>query len=85
LKQFQESATEYNRLAVENYQVWQPRFDDFAIRTDQQMSAKLNYVHGNPLKHRLVDDVAQYPYTSFHDYAGKKNGYISVECGHSKL
>lgn len=67
-----------------SHQVWQPRFDEKAIRDETEFLAKLNYMHGNPLKHNLVDDCGEYPYSSHADYAGGKNRFVTVVCGHGK-
>jgi REP element-mobilizing transposase RayT len=85
LKRFAENARRYKISHKQTYQIWQPRFDEKAIRDEKEFIAKLNYMHGNPLKHNLVDDCADYPYSSFADYNGGKNGFVLVECGHNKL
>ena len=76
---FGNSAREYKRTPQMNYQVWQPRFDEFAIRTEKQILTKINYIHRNPLKHQVVDRIEDYPYSSVHDYLGAKNRYLKVE------
>ncbi len=76
---FQRSAREFKRTPQSGYQVWQPRFDEYAIRTNDQLLIKLNYIHGNPLKHHLSQDTEGYPYSSVHDYSGAKNRYLKVE------
>ncbi len=85
LKKFVENAQIHNLSKRQTHQVWQPRFDEKAIRDDSEFIAKLNYMHGNPLKHNLVDDCQDYPYSSFADYNGGKNDFVSVECDHNKL
>ena len=78
IRRFAYSAGEYRRS--NSHQVWQPRFDEKAVRDEREFLAKLNYMHGNPLKHNLVDDCEDYPYSSFADYNGGKNGFVAVEC-----
>ena len=85
IERFRRSAERYNLTQFQTFQVWQPRFDEKAIRDDSEFIAKLNYMHGNPLKHNLVDDCQDYPYSSFADYNGGKNDFVSVKCGHNKL
>lgn len=75
---FQGNAQNFNR--PEKYQVWQPRFDDFAIRTPEQFKVKLNYIHENPVRSGLVLAYEEYPYSSVHDYMGKSNSFVEVEC-----
>ena len=79
LRAFHEATIEFRRDKAMNFQVWQPRFDEYAIRDKHQFETKLNYVHGNPVKHHLVENTEDYPYSSIHDYLGRKNGYLTVE------
>lgn len=92
---FCRSAREFKRNPQLEHQVWQPRFDEFAIRTEQQLSTKLNYIHGNPLKHKIDLSSEDYPYCSERDYQEMKNHYLTVDvfsvdcnqiiCGHNEL
>lgn len=77
MRRFAYSANRHRRF--NSHQIWQPRFDEKAIRDEEEFIAKLNYMHGNPLKHNLVDDCADYPYSSFADYNGGKNGFVTIE------
>jgi len=83
-KKFAENALAHGLLGSQKYQVWMPRFDDYAIRTEEEMVIKINYIHGNPLKHDLVDDVEEYPYSSYADYNEGQNGYVTIDCGQGK-
>jgi putative transposase len=76
---FQNCVTEFNRPNPMKHQIWQPRFDDFAIRTEKQFLTKLNYIHGNPIKHGLVAETTDYPYSSIHDYLGEENRYLTIK------
>jgi REP element-mobilizing transposase RayT len=84
LSQFEENARQYIRLENQKYQVWMPRFDDYAIRNTRQLLIKLNYIHGNPLRDNLVRECVDYPYSSMRDYMGGTNGFIKIECGQGK-
>ena len=46
--------------------IWQRRFWEHLIRDDQDFAAHMDYVHVNPLKHGLVERVADWPYSTFH-------------------
>lgn len=48
--------------------VWQRRFYEHACRDDNDLKRCIDYVHVNPLKHRLVDRVIDWPWSSFHRY-----------------
>jgi hypothetical protein len=76
---FKAASQEYSRNSPMEYQVWQPRFDEFAIRNREQLGVKLKYIHGNPMKHHLVENAEDYPYSSIHDYLGNKNQYLKID------
>lgn len=44
--------------------VWMSRFDDVAIYTEKQFFRKLNYIHNNPVKVKLVNSQEKYIYSS---------------------
>ena len=55
------SALSYRRRGV-----WQPRFWEHTLRGEQDYENHMDYLHFNPVKHGLVDRVADWPYSSFH-------------------
>ena len=46
--------------------IWQRRFWEHTIRDDRDYAAHVDYVHINPVKHGLVELVADWLYSSFH-------------------
>ncbi len=48
--------------------IWQRRFWEHTIRDDADYAAHVDYVHINPLKHGLVQQVVDWPYSSFHRF-----------------
>ncbi|EOV8481770.1 transposase [Klebsiella aerogenes] len=52
--------------ALAQSQIWQPRFWEHAIRNDEDYRRHMDYVYINPLKHRLVGRVSDWPYSTFH-------------------
>lgn len=48
--------------------VWQRRYWEHAIRDDDDLERLVNYIHGNPVKHGLVADQDDWPYSSWHEY-----------------
>jgi putative transposase len=46
--------------------IWQRRFWEHVITDLDDLTACMNYVHGNPVKHRLVGDNDDWPYSSWH-------------------
>ena len=45
--------------------VWQRRYWEHTIRDDGDLEIHVNYIHYNPVKHGLVECVAQWPHSSF--------------------
>ncbi|MBQ2260217.1 MAG: transposase [Loktanella sp.] len=50
--------------------IWQKRFWEHHIRDDRDFAAHMEYCRINPVKHGLVDDPADWPYTSFRNRGG---------------
>jgi len=47
---------------------WQRRFWEHQIRDDRDYARHVEYVHYNPVKHRLVARALDWPYSTFHRY-----------------
>ncbi|MCU6321066.1 REP-associated tyrosine transposase [Klebsiella aerogenes] len=52
--------------ALAQSQIWQPRFWEHTIRNDEDYRRHMDYVYINPVKHRLVGYVRDWPYSTFH-------------------
>lgn len=48
--------------------IWQRRYWEHLIRDQQDFNAHMDYIHINPLKHGLVQQVSDWPYSTFHRY-----------------
>ncbi|WP_035054462.1 REP-associated tyrosine transposase [Andreprevotia chitinilytica] len=48
--------------------IWQRRYWEHTIRDDADFAAHVDYIHYNPVKHGLVEQVIDWPYSSFHRY-----------------
>ena len=59
--------------------VWQRRFYEHTIRDEQDLHTHIDYIHFNPVKHGLVNQVSDWRWSSFHRYV--KNGYYSPDWG----
>ena len=46
--------------------IWQRRYWEHLIRDEADYRAHMDYVHINPVKHGLVERVADWPYSTFH-------------------
>ena len=45
--------------------IWQRRYWEHTIRDDQDYAAHMDYIHFNPVKHDLVANAGDWPYSSF--------------------
>ena len=61
--------------------LWQRRYWEHQIRDDKDFAQHVDYLHINPLKHGLVNQVADWPYSSFHRYV--KAGVYPADWGGS--
>ncbi len=67
--------------------LWQRRYWEHLIRDEADYRAHMDYVHINPVKHGLVEQVKDWPYSTFHrlvqqvvypeDWAGGVEGALS--------
>ncbi|MGR8980242.1 MAG: REP-associated tyrosine transposase [Gammaproteobacteria bacterium] len=48
--------------------IWQRRFWEHAIRDENDFARHVDYIHFNPVKHGLVDRVADWPHSTFFKY-----------------
>jgi putative transposase len=70
------------------YQLWQWRFWEHTIRDERDYAHHIDYCHWNPMKHGLVQQLTDWPYSSFHlhvrrgrltpDWAGEVNALDAV-------
>jgi len=51
-----------------HYRVWQQRVYDFNVWSEKKLFEKVNYMHGNPVKCRLVSSPGQWLWSSFRFY-----------------
>jgi len=56
-----------SRMQKQERGIWQRRFWEHAIRNEQDYTLHVDYIHFNPVKHGYVRQVADWPYSSFHD------------------
>jgi putative transposase len=59
--------------------IWQRRFWEHEIRDEDDLERHVEYIHYNPVKHGLVDRVADWPYSSFHRYV--RSGRLDADWG----
>ena len=69
--------------------IWQRRYWEHLIRDERDYQAHMDYVHINPVKHGLVKQVKDWPYSTFHklveqgiysqDWGGGMEGVLEYE------
>ncbi len=59
--------------------IWQPRFNEHTIRDETDPEHHVDYTHWNPLKHKLVTRVVDWPWSSFHRFV--RLGYYDSNWG----
>ena len=53
------------------YNLWQKRYWEHTIKDERDLEAHIDYIHYNPVKHKLVAQPSDWPYSSFHLYIRK--------------
>lgn len=71
--------TNKSRVKREELAIWQRRFWEHIIRNELDYNNHINYIHYNPVKHGLVKQVSEWPWSSFHRYV--KDGFYESEWG----
>jgi putative transposase len=61
------------------YDLWQRRYWEHCIRDETDFNQHLDYIHINPLKHGYVQNVCDWPFSSFHRYV--HNGVMDSSWG----
>jgi putative transposase len=63
--------------------IWQRRFWEHVIRDDDDYARHMDYVHFNPVKHGHVTSVAQWQYSTFHQWV--KAGVYPADWGGGQI
>ena len=61
------------------HRLWQRRYVPFNVFTEKKYIEKLNYMHNNPVKRRLVDSPDQWPWSSFRFYYLNDSSVLSMD------
>ena len=62
--------------------IFQRRFFEHTITSEEELNNQINYIHYNPVKHGLVNKVKDWPYSSFHKFV--KQGLYENDWGSAK-
>ena len=61
-----------SKIAKREKAIWQRRFWEHQIRDETDLQRHVDYIHFNPVKHRHVKRVADWPYSSFLTYVARE-------------
>jgi putative transposase len=67
------------QTALDGGHIWQARFYDFVVFTEEKKVEKLHYMHANPVKRGLVMEPQQWEWSSFRHYALAEPGIVLIE------
>jgi hypothetical protein len=68
-----------NNGATKGHQVWQESFKAIPLWSGWMIKQKINYVHANPVKAKLVRSAGDYDWSSFRSYYSQGDGLLSVD------
>ncbi len=57
-----------SRQAKQESTIWQRRFWEHTIRDERDFENHFHYIHFNPVKHGLVEEVSDWKWSSFHRF-----------------
>ena len=73
-KQIARSGRTVHKTRHNEYRLWQRRFWEHTIKDNDDLEQHINYIHYNPIKHRCVEHLKDWPYSSFHHFV--QNGRL---------
>lgn len=65
------------RARKKERQIWQRRYWEHTIRDETDLNNHIEYIHYNPVKHGLVNDIHEWELSSFRRYV--RDGFYPVE------
>lgn len=76
LEKLRLNAVKYPRQV---FKLWMDRFDDLIIYTEKTLRTKIDYIHMNPVKAGLVENMNDWVYSSARNYYLGDNSVIDIE------
>ena len=64
------------RKIVGNRKIWQDRFDDLQLKSEEQFRIKINYIHNNPVKAGLSMAPEDWPYSSAKAWVTRESDFL---------
>jgi len=69
----------FGETFAQDRRFWQRRFYDFNVWSHAKKKEKLHYMHGNPVRERLVEHPKDWPWSNFSFYAYNEPGLIRID------
>jgi putative transposase len=73
------SKPERERETGDTEHFWQRRFYDFNVWSAKKVREKLDYMHANPVKRKLVPHPKDWPWSSWSYYENGEDGLIAID------
>ena len=67
----------FSKTRTEEY-VWEPRYYDFNVRTEEKRMEKMVYIHKNPVRDGLVAEPEEWRWSSFRSYTFTEDGVVKL-------
>jgi len=62
----------------QKHKVWMDRFDAVSLYSLPVLRTKIDYIHSNPVRKGLVEEITNWPYSSARDYYSDTPGTIAI-------
>jgi hypothetical protein len=69
----------FSRTGKEEKAFWQRRFYDFNVWSWEKLREKLEYMHANPVKRKLVAHPKDWLWSSWSHYEKREKGLIGID------
>ncbi len=78
-RQLQTNRRREKHVCATGFRVWQRKFYDMNIWSEKKRLEKLNYMHQNPVKRRLVEKQGDWPWSSWRFYYLEGASILAME------
>ncbi|EDL58311.1 REP-associated tyrosine transposase [Gimesia maris] len=78
IKQFLQNHSEYAKNFQSADPLWQKRYYSFEIETEEKIEEKLTYIHMNPVKKGLVENIMDWRWSSARYYVSGKSVGVPI-------
>lgn len=79
LKQMNKDTANKSRAKHRERTIWQRRFWEHQIRDETDLQNHINYIHYNPVKHRLTTNARDWPWSTYHRFTEQNCYNVEVK------